>query len=562
MAVSAADPSSIPKAAIPLTPGTTIHAPTAHIKISGPKPVAPIKDTTPKAPGLKFQDPNLRGVVNNIAPGGQVSPQQFAAQQTAKSQSTLNQYLNYLGTNMGRVPPINYAAIGKQANSELEGMVSPLLQGYNQQLTAGTQAINQYTGQLATQLGNIGTQIGGIYNQAEQQQSALDTAIQAELAGNGGQQAAALQTALQNAGQSTAPAAQEAASATGIAGAQYAEGSASLASLLGQGAAAQAYGATLPGIARLSGLQALGSLQGSIGTAEQKAIDTAEGKYPTLVNQLTNQALGAQKNAISQQKNQTAAQLAREADAIRQQTANATTLRAKAAVAQGNARIAISQQNANTSAARAATAKAQGDARVAIAQQNANTSAGRLALARSKQANGGGALTANEQINAVKAWNNPKSTSVRVPAFKIDPTTGKPTTTPAVNSAGAQEYTLQTQPGVVPPYSEQINRLVAAGVPRARAIAVVNSQVPIGQAGRPYQTISQALSTIQTNVEASIANGHSASDTYRAALATGVFPASLHKALAFTINRLYTQDYLKANPGSTTVPVSVSTAGK
>lgn len=304
MAVATTDPNPVPKTVIPLTPGTTVHAPTAHIKVSAPKAVAPVRE--PAAPrdtgALKLKTPDLKQTLNAVAPGGTSSPQQFAAQQTAKSQSTLNQYLNYLGTNLGRVPAINYGAIGSQANNELEGMVSPLLQGYNQQLASGTQAINQYTGQLSTQLGNIGTQIGGIYNQAEQQQSALDTAIQAELAGNGGQQAAALQTALQNAGQDTAPAAQAAANATGAAGAQYAEGSASLASLFGQGAAAQAYGATLPGIAKLSGLQALGNLQGTIGTAETKAIDTAESKYPTLVNQLTNTAVKEQSNQLAASK--------------------------------------------------------------------------------------------------------------------------------------------------------------------------------------------------------------------------------------------------------------------
>ena len=516
MAVSAADPGSIPKTVIPLTPGTTVHAPTAHIKVSAPKAVAPVKEpAAPKTTALKVGTPNLKQTLDAVAPGGTTSPQQFAAQQTAKSQSTLNQYLNYLNTNLGRVPAINYTAIGNQANSEVAGMVNPLLQGYNQQLTSGTQAINQYTGQLSTQLGNIGTQIGGIYNQAEQQQGALDTAIQAELAGNGGQQAAALQTALQNAGQDTSPAAQAAANATGSAGAQYAEGSAGLASLLGQGAAAQAYGATLPGIAKLSGLQALGSLQGTIGTAETKAIDTAEAKYPTLVNQLTTQAVNTQKNAIAQQKNQVSASLAKEADAIRQQTANATTKRANTAVTQGNAKIAISQQNANTTASKAAVAAAQGNARLAISQQNANTAVGRLALAQSKQANGGGSLTPDETLNAVKAWNNPKPTSVRVPSFKVDPTTGKPTTTPAVNSAGAQEYTLQTQPGVVPPYSEQISRLVAAGKTRAQATAAVNAQVPQGQNGRPPSR-QQVVVALQF-ANAAAASGHG----YQSILALG-----------------------------------------
>ena len=231
-----------------------------------------------------------------VSPTTQMTPQQFAATQIAKSQSTLDQYINYLETNMGRV---NYTAAGKTATSEIAGEVSPLLSGINQAGKFGQQAITGYTSQLASNLAGIQPNINAAYTRAEQQQAAVDAALQQGLSGAGTSQANDLAATLGRLGQNTSVAQDVAQQAQGYAGANYATGSASLSSLLAQGAAANAYGATLPGIAALAGYQATGQLQNSLSGERAKVIADAQRQYPTLVNQLVNQQIAQQRNTAS-----------------------------------------------------------------------------------------------------------------------------------------------------------------------------------------------------------------------------------------------------------------------
>lgn len=308
------------------------NAGSVHIRIAPPKPVsAPKPQAPPKAPTAKFTVPNVHDTVKAIAPGSPAvqSPNQFAASQSAKTASSYQQYVGYLNSDMGRVNP---AMLQQVAQGEIASSISPLLQGLQAEGVAGDQAITGYTKQLAGNLAGITPQIQGAYSQAEQQQSALDTAIAAELQGNGGQQAAALQASLANAGQSTAPAAAAAQSAQGIAGAQYATGSASLAQLLAQGAANTAYGAKMPGIAALAGEQAIGSLQQSLASQANTGITEAEKQFPTIYNDLAKTASTAQYNnarlAQGNQKNLITAQNNATRNRIAEQ--NATTSREKA----------------------------------------------------------------------------------------------------------------------------------------------------------------------------------------------------------------------------------------
>ena len=276
-------------------------------------PATTIKTPSPTPPAV-FSPAAL---ARTLAPAAAATPNQAAATATAKTQSSLDQYTNYLNTNMGRVTA--------QANAEYAGIVNPIISGAEQQQKQGAQAIGQYTNQLAGALGNITPQIQQAYSTAEQQQSALDTAIQAELQGNGSAQASALQQTLGMAGQDTSPAAQAAANAQGVAGASYATGSASLSSLLSQGAASTAYGATLPGIAALAGYQALGTLNNNISQTEQAALQTAAAKYPDIVNQLTGQAITQAKDQAT-----TAETAAKDRAAAVVNTQNAATRKAVA----------------------------------------------------------------------------------------------------------------------------------------------------------------------------------------------------------------------------------------
>lgn len=135
----------------------------------------------------------------------------------------------------------------------------------NQQVNAYAQprqnAITGYTKALSGELGRIAPQIGAAYGQAQEAQGALDTALANRLQQQGQETAGGLEQALGAAGQSNLPAALTAQQAVGVGNASFAQGSASLSQLLGQGAAAQAYGAKLPGIAALGGLQASKLLQ-------------------------------------------------------------------------------------------------------------------------------------------------------------------------------------------------------------------------------------------------------------------------------------------------------------
>lgn len=316
-----------------------------------------------------------------VSPVTQMTPQQFAASQIAKSQSTLNQYLNYLNTNMGRV---DYTAAGKTATAEFGAETSPLLAGINAAGKTGQQAITGYTSQLASNLAGIQPSIAQAYTNAEQQQAAVDSALQQSLSGAGTSQANALSDRLAQLGQNTSVAQDVAQQAQGYAGANYATGSASLSSLLAQGAAANVYGASLPGIAALAGYQATGALQNSLASERAKVIADAQKQYPTLLNQLVNQQLTNQRNvatglrgaataAASNAKNATGYYLTSVADAIKQQNADTSASRAATSAAQGNARIRISQQRANNTARHERVTEQQGAERIAISKQKATT---------------------------------------------------------------------------------------------------------------------------------------------------------------------------------------------
>lgn len=273
--------------------------------------------------------------------------------------------------------------------------------------------------------------------------------------------------------------------------------------------------------------------------------------------------------------------------------------RASTTASQGAERLALQAHKDTVSAN-------QAWARIAIAQTNADTSQGRLQLANAKQAaaagKSSGALTQHEILTTVKGWADGKIRDTRVPW--IDPTTGKQGLT---NSNTPIWKTVTTTVGQVG-YVQAIQGLVSTGVPVAKATAAVNvfygnqmgstlkefamtavqhgmspqaalalgesqgvfsraalgaainsvyAQVKPGDNGRPYDTIAQALPNIEENVVASIKNGQPASTVYKAAIATGVFPASLRQALVYEINKLYTQDYFQRNPGATSLPVNV-----
>lgn len=209
-------------------------------------------------------------------PGAAPTPNQAAANAAANSNSSLQQYLAYTSSNMGR-----------EAQSIVNGMTTPIIQGYTTQQKAGDQSIVGSTQTYVNELQSIGARAEGAYTTAEGQQEALDAAVGSALQnGDVGAAASRLTQSLAAAGQSTVPgaAAQAAANQTGAA--QFASGSASLAELFAQGANQTAYDAKQPGIARSAGLQALSVYNAGLTSAEQQAVQQAQDKLPSIMSAL------------------------------------------------------------------------------------------------------------------------------------------------------------------------------------------------------------------------------------------------------------------------------------
>lgn len=152
------------------------------------------------------------------------------------------------------------------APGPLPGKFRHLLRDYlNRQVGAYAnprqRAITGFTKALSGELGDIAPRIGQAYNQAVGQGTALENALANRLTGAGEATAGELQQALAASGQAVDPALAAAQTAVGVGNASFAQGSYGLQQLIAQGAASQAYGAKLPGIAALGGLQASRGLQ-------------------------------------------------------------------------------------------------------------------------------------------------------------------------------------------------------------------------------------------------------------------------------------------------------------
>ena len=433
----------------------------------------PVKSSAPapKPDTAKTAVPNVgisgRTAASLAAPLGpsSVSPAQFAVGQAAKTQGSLDQYINYLNTNMGRLS-------ADQANAELRSELSPTLAGLAQEQAAGGQAIGQYTSQLASSLAGVQPGIAGAYTQAEGQQAAIDAALAQQLTTGGTAAAGQLAATLAQRGQDTAPAAALAAQGKGLAGANLATGSASLSALVGEGAAANAYGKTLPGIANLAGRQSLGALEQGITQQANTAIGKAQAGYPTLVNQ-------ARSGFLAQEKNAESAYLGELARQISQQNANTAATRAANTATYQQGQLGVTQQKAADQ-----RAYQQGELQV---RQGQLTVAQRRAQIAQEQAN-------TAKLKAVTAAEKAPSTGVSAtllksaakmaesfyygvaPKYHYDTTAAKWLPVPGTGSAAV-------------PYPQALQQLIAAGPStaawRQKATQILNSLYAPGEGGRP-----------------------------------------------------------------------------
>jgi len=164
--------------------------------------------------------------------------------------------------------PLTDAELQARASAYVQSQIGPLIDEINRSISArsaqGTAAIQSLTGQLADLQGQYGPRIGGAYDTAAKSIGALETGLANRLSGAG--QTVANQTvgALQQAGQDTGGAANLANIGAGAANAGFAKGSASLAALAATKAAEQSYGAKLPGIAGMEGVQEGRNLQAQL----------------------------------------------------------------------------------------------------------------------------------------------------------------------------------------------------------------------------------------------------------------------------------------------------------
>jgi hypothetical protein len=145
--------------------------------------------------------------------------------------------------------------VRRQARYAVGATFNPLFAQLNRREASNQAAIRDYTRSLSSMLAPIAGQIQGYYNNAENRQQGVDTALANRLNSVGGQEASALQSRLASAGLPTDQAQRVSAVGSGAANTSAALGSANLSQLLASGAAQTAYAGKLPGIAALGGLQ-------------------------------------------------------------------------------------------------------------------------------------------------------------------------------------------------------------------------------------------------------------------------------------------------------------------
>jgi hypothetical protein len=162
--------------------------------------------------------------------------------------------------------PTSDAQLQSKAQAMANAQTSPLLEQLKQAIEArsqsGSNAIGGYTKELGNLFSNVAPQTANIYNQAVQAQSGTNQQL-ADRLGSFGQ---GLQGEVGNklgyagaVGQGIAGQAGQ--TAQGAANAGFAKGAAETSMLNTHSAAAQTYGAQLPGIAGLTGLQNIKHLQ-------------------------------------------------------------------------------------------------------------------------------------------------------------------------------------------------------------------------------------------------------------------------------------------------------------
>lgn len=246
--------------------------------------------------------------------------------------------------------------IHQQATGDVRATSMPLVREINQRARAGEANIAGIAGALAQAQGGYGSRIGAIYGNAEQALGQLDEAQRRALGNaNGGSsnstikepntladelRARTAQAGLGQQGEDLAAALQ--ASTQGAAGAGFARGGAERAALISNRAAEEGFGAKLPELARLAGIQGVQQR----GAQRQQELNDLEAKIPSSIAE-----------AIAQERNRNfqkaSAQLAYQGNIFSQEQQTGRTAMQQAGA---NSRTRAQQAGANRRA-RAANAE-------------------------------------------------------------------------------------------------------------------------------------------------------------------------------------------------------------
>lgn len=178
----------------------------------------------------------------------------------------------------------------KLAQSWLDPQVSAATSSINNRVNAADHAITGYTQDAVKQLQGIDW--NAPYQGAEQQQAAVDAALQQSLAGNGSDLAKSLGTRLGAIADPSVAAASAAVAAngTGNANTQVAQGSSALSSLIAGAAAAGEYGKKQPAVQRLAGLQQLATTNQSASNDLATQVASIKSQLPSILQSLRSEA--------------------------------------------------------------------------------------------------------------------------------------------------------------------------------------------------------------------------------------------------------------------------------
>lgn len=198
--------------------------------------------------------------------------------------------------------PLSDTQIQNRASSTVNAATSPILDQirkiFADRSTQGQAAITGATNSLVGDLGQYMDRAKAAFGEAKADQANINAAVSSELQGGGSEVAKALSSRLGAAGLDPAMVASLAGDATatgaGSAGAAYASGSAELSKLTGESAHAMDYAAKLPGIGRLSGLQAAKQLEGQINTDLGTQVGDISSKVPGSIADLVNSMRNAE----------------------------------------------------------------------------------------------------------------------------------------------------------------------------------------------------------------------------------------------------------------------------